>query len=158
MTKSERRAYDRFLRHVEAGDDLNGDPEDAPRAELYFVERVRSAREQQQKNKRMRTSSKYIDNRFASGTSNVSEQLFSKVTQIMTPTSRRMNSSTLEAIVLLKINSELWCAELVQEILYEEEAERKNKTPTSVESMASGGSRASGDVENDSGEDSEDDS
>ena len=45
MTKSERRAYDRFLRHVEAGDDLNGDPEDTPRAELYFVERVRSARE-----------------------------------------------------------------------------------------------------------------
>ena len=69
-----------------------------------------------------------------------------------------MDPSTFESILLLKINSDLWDAKVVQEILDEEEAERKNKTPTSLESMASGGSRASGDVENDSGEDSEDDS
>ena len=45
----------------------------------------------------------------------------------MTPTRRRMYPSTLESILLLKINSDLWDAELVQEIL-DEEAERKNKT------------------------------
>ena len=46
----------------------------------------------------------------------------------MTPTRRRTDPSTLESILLLKINSEHWDAELVQEILHEEEAERKNKT------------------------------
>ena len=61
-----------------------------------------------------------------------------------------MDPSTLESILLLKINSDLWDAELVQEILDEEEAERKNKTPTSLESMASaGGSRNSVDDKND---------
>ena len=48
----------------------------------------------------------------------------------MTPTRRRMDPSTLESILLLKINSDLWGAELVQEILDEENAKRKNKTPT----------------------------
>jgi hypothetical protein len=156
MTESERRACERFLRPVETGEGLNDDPEDAPRTELSFVDRIRSNREEQE-NKRMRTSSKYVDTRFASGTSNVCEQLFSKAKHIMTPTRRRMDPSTLEAILLLKINSDLWDAELIQKILDEEEAERKNKTPTSVESMASGGSRESGDGENDSEEDSEDD-
>jgi len=156
MTESERRACERFLRPVETGEGLNDDPEDASRTELSFVDRIRSNREEQE-NKRMRTSSKYVDTRFASGTSNVCEQLFSKAKHIMTPTRRRMDPSTLEAILLLKINSDLWDAELIQKILDEEEAERKNKTPTSVESMASGGSRESGDGENDSEEDSEDD-
>jgi len=41
--------------------------------------------------------------------------------------------------------------------LDEQEAERKNKTPTRVESIASVDSRASGDGENDSEEDSDDD-
>jgi len=85
---------------------LNDDSEDAPRAEVSFVERIRSAREEQE-NKRMRTSSKYVDTRFVSGTSNVCEQLFSKAKYIMTPTRRRMDPSTLESILLLKINSDL---------------------------------------------------
>jgi len=37
-----------------------------------------------------------------------------------------MDPSTLEAILLLKINSDLWDAELIQEILDEQEAEIKN--------------------------------
>ena len=89
--------------------------EDAPRAEVSYVERIRFAREDLE-NKRMRTSSKYVDTRFVSGTSNVCEQLFSKAKHIMTPTRRRMDPSTLESILLLKINSDLWDAELVQEI------------------------------------------
>ena len=68
----------------------------------------------------------------------------------MTPTRRRMDPSTLEIILLLKINSDLWDAELVQEILDGEVAERKNKSPTSLESMASvGGSRESVDAKSD---------
>ena len=131
--------------------------EDAPRAEVSFVERIRSAREDLE-NKCMRISSKYVDTRFVSGTSNVCEQLFSKAKHIMTPTRRRMDPSTLESILLLKINSDLWDAELVQEILDEEEAERKNKTPTSLESMTSaGGSRENVDDKNDSDLSSEDD-
>ena len=90
-------------------------------------------------------------------TSNVCEQLFSKAKHIMTPTRRRMDPSTLESFLLLKINSDLWDAELVQEILDEEEAERKNKTPTSLESMTSaGGSRDNVDDKNDSDLSSED--
>ena len=150
LTESEKRACERFLRPVQTGDDLNDDSEDAPRAEVSFVERIRSAREEQE-NKRIRTSSKYVDTRFASGTSNICEQLFSKAKHIMTPTRRRMDPSTLEGILLLKINSDLWDAELVQEILDDEEAERKNKTPTSLESISSaGGSIESVDDENDS--------
>jgi len=107
----------------------------------------------------MCTCSKYVDTRFSSGTSNVCERLISKAKHIMTPTRRRMGPSTLEAILLLKIISDLWDAELIQKILDEEEAERKKKIPTSpsVESIASGGSRENVDNENDSEEDSEDD-
>ena len=91
---------------------MNDDSEDAPRAEASFVERIRSAREDLE-NKRMRTSSnKYVDTRYVSGTSNVCKQLFSKAKRIMTPTRRRMDASTLESIFLLKINSNLWDAEL----------------------------------------------
>ena len=60
LTESEKRACERFLRPVQTGDDLNDDSEDAPRAEVSFVERIRSAREEQE-NKRIRTSSKYVD-------------------------------------------------------------------------------------------------
>ena len=137
---------------------MNDDSEDAPRAEVSFVEQNRSAHEELE-HKRMRTSSKYVDTRFVLETSNVCEQLFSKAKHIMTPTRRRMDPSTLESILLLKINSDLWDAELVQEILDEEEAERKNKTPTSLESMTSAadGSRESVDDKNDFELSSEDD-
>ena len=97
---------------------MNDNSEDAPRAEVSFVERIRSAHEELE-NKRMRTSSKYVDTRFVSGTSNVCEQLFSKAKHIMTLTRRRMDPSTLESILLLKIKSDLWDAELVLEILDE---------------------------------------
>ena len=97
---------------------MNDNSEDAPRAEVSFVERIRSAHEELE-NKRMRTSSKYVDTRFVSGTNNVCEQLFSKAKHIMTLTRRRMDPSTLESILLLKIKSDLWDAELVLEILDE---------------------------------------
>ena len=134
------------------------DSEDAPRTEVSFVERIQSGRKEL-KNKRMRTSNKYVDTRFVSGTSNVWEQLFFKAKYIMTLTRRRMDPSTLESILLLKINSDLWDAELVLEILDEEEDERKNKIPRSLESMtsAAGGSRESVDDKNDSVLSSEDD-
>jgi len=62
----------------------------------------------------MRTSSKYVDTRFASGTSNIREQLFFKKTHIITPTRRRIDPCTLAAILLLKINSDLLDAELIE--------------------------------------------
>ena len=68
-----------------------------------------------------------------------------------------MDPSNLKAILLLEIFPDLWNAELVQEILNEEVAERRNIAPTSVESMTPDGSRASGGGKNDSEEDSEDD-
>jgi len=67
-----------------------------------------------------------------------------------------MDPSILEAILLVKVILDLWDAELVQEILNEEKAEKKNNSPTSVESMNAGGLRASGVGENDSEQHSED--
>ena len=42
----------------------------------------------------------------------------------MTPTRRRMDPSTLEDILLLKFNTDLWNAQLVQKVIKEE----KDKT------------------------------
>ena len=93
---------------------------------------MHSAREELE-NKCIRTNTKYVDTRFVSGTSKVCEQLFSKAKHVMTPTRRRMDPLTLEAILLLKINSNLWAAELIELILDEEVAARKYTQPTSIE-------------------------
>ena len=64
-TESEKRACKNFLRPVQTEHDLIDDSEDAPRIEVSFVERIQSALEEL-KNKRMRTSNKYVDTRFVS--------------------------------------------------------------------------------------------
>ena len=71
---------------------------------------------------------------FVSGTSKVCEQLFSKAKHVMTPTRRRMDSLTLEAFLLLKIDSDLWATELIEEILDEAVAARKyTPSPLNIE-------------------------
>ena len=67
MTESKRRACEWFLRPIEARDYLNDAPEDVSITEQNeFNPPVKNG-----KIKRLRTSSKYVDTRFASGTSNL---------------------------------------------------------------------------------------
>ena len=59
----------------------------------------------------------------------------------MTPTRRRMDPSTLEDILLLKFNTDLWNAQLVQKIIKEEKDQNSLYTPWSASTLtsASGG-------------------
>ena len=65
----------------------------------------------------------------------------------MTPTRRRMDPSTLEDILLLKFNTDLWNAQLVQKIIEEEKDQNSLRTPgsasTLLTSASSGGSSGS---------------
>jgi len=75
----------------------------------------------QSKKQRLPSTSKYINTLCVAPVSNIREQLFSRAKHIiMTPTRRRMDPSTLEDIFILKFNTDLWSAQLVQTILQEE--------------------------------------
>ena len=60
----------------------------------------------------------------------------------MTPTRRRMDPSTLEDIFILKFNTDLWSAQLVQTILQEEKDWQSLCAPGSASALttATGGS------------------
>ena len=58
----------------------------------------------------------------------------------MTPTRRRMDPSTLEDILLLKFNTDLWNAQLVQKIIKEEKDQNSLCTPGSASTLTSASS------------------
>jgi hypothetical protein len=64
--------------------------------------------------KRKATTSRYVDTSFIPPTSNVVERLFSQAKSIYTP-HRPLSTTTLENILFLKTNSELWDASLFDE-------------------------------------------
>ena len=60
----------------------------------------------------------------------------------MTPNHRHMDLSTLEDIMILKFNTDLWNAELIELILQEEKIARSLATPSTgrTSSSTTGGS------------------
>jgi len=55
----------------------------------------------------------------------------------MTPTRRRMeDSSTLEDILILKLNTDLWSSQTIQQIIQEEKEEIGLHTPGSTSTLA----------------------
>ena len=112
MNVAEKITCQRFLRpQVEISTDSAGGSTSHPAAALSLVERVQLACESADiKSKRI---SKYIDTIFVSRTSNICEQVFSKAKHIMTPSRQRMDLLTLETILFLKVNEDLWNEETI---------------------------------------------
>ena len=100
-----------------------------------------------EKKQTLHSTSKYVNALIVAPTSDICEQLFSRAKHIMTPTRRRMDPSTLEDILLLKFNTDLWNAQLVQKIIEEEKDQNSLRTPgsasTLLTSASSGGSSGS---------------
>ena len=65
----------------------------------------------------------------------------------MTPNRRRMDPSTLEDILILKFNTDLWSAQFVQTILQEDNKDQNSLctpgSPASTLTTATGGSSSS---------------
>jgi len=74
--------------------------------------------------------------------SDVCERLFSRASLVMTPNRKQMDPSTLEMILMLRTNMELWDATTIQQIMdSEKDAARQRRdqirTPSTTSSSSS---------------------
>ena len=106
LNAQEKRAVSQFLKNVpDRAVSRNEERKEEP--ELSFIERMR-LKDAQSKKQRLSSTSKYINTFIVAPTSDICEQLFSRAKNIMTPNRRRMDPSTLEDILILKLNTDLW--------------------------------------------------
>ncbi len=64
---------------------------------------------------------------YVSPTSNACERLFSRAKLIMRPHRRHMDPSTLEAILMLRMNKEMWDKITIQKVLIKDKQDRAAK-------------------------------
>jgi hypothetical protein len=97
LKNHERRAVLQFLKNA-SGQAVSKNEERKEEPGLSFIEGCAI------KKQRLQSSSKYINTLIVAPVSDICEQVFSRAKYIMIPTRRRMDSSTLEDILLLKFN------------------------------------------------------
>ncbi len=89
---------------------------------LSFVERILHT--QEDAHKRRKVTGQYESTAHISPTSNICERLFSRAKLVMRPHRRHMDPSTLEAILLLRTNRDLWDEVCIQKIMIKDSSER----------------------------------
>jgi hypothetical protein len=87
-------------------------------AQLSFAERALKRQRVQDKTE----GSKYVNTRFLLPTSCVVERLFSQAKRVFSPHRRRLNTKTLEALLFLNQNRELWNLSTVALVVNERDA------------------------------------
>ena len=69
------------------------------------------------KEKKKRKKSKYKSTYHTSPTSSICERLFSRASHVMTPNRRLMGTETLEIVLMLRFNNDLWNSETIQQCM-----------------------------------------
>ncbi len=104
---------------------IQQDIHDHDASEMGFVERILHT--QDDAHKRRKVASQYESTAHVCPTSNACERLFSRAKLVMRPHRRHMDPSTLEAILMLRMNKDMWDEVTIQKIMSKDRQEKAAK-------------------------------
>jgi hypothetical protein len=104
---------------------IQHDAQDHEDSEMGFVERILHT--QDDAHKRRKVVSQYESTAHVCPTSNACERLFSRAKLVMRPHRRHMDPSTLEAILMLRMNKDMWDEVTIQKIITKDRQEKAAK-------------------------------
>jgi len=148
LSLNEKKAIEFYVESAVEEKESDSD-EGVPPAFASIVAMASAQAEAEQRVKRSRINGQIRPMRHLSPTSNIVERLFSNAKLIMTDQRRKMDPSTLETILMLKLNKDLWDARDIERLRRqkadERAAERRASLPSPMLSTPapSGGSGAS---------------
>ena len=108
---------------------------------MSFVERM--LYNQDEVNKRRKVVAQYHSTLHVSPTSNVSERLFSRAKLVMRPHRRLMDPSTLETLLMLRMNKDNWNVNVIQHVINKATADRKKSIAAALARHARKGTESS---------------
>ena len=108
LTKTEKESVEFLLLPIATEDDEDADDLDSSSILQIALKN---------KEKKKRKKSKYRSTYHTSPTSNICERLFSRASHVMTPNRRLMGTETLEIVLMLRFNNDLWDPETIQQCM-----------------------------------------
>ena len=117
----------------------DGEPVDE--SNMSFVERMLYS--QDEVNKRRKVVAQHHSTLHVSPTSNICERLFSRAKLVMRPHRRLMDMSTLETLLMLRMNKDHWNVNDIQNVINKAAADRKNSIAAALARHAREGAESS---------------
>ena len=108
---------------------------------VSFVERM--LHNQDKGNKHRKAVAQYHSTLRVSPTSNVCERLFSRAKLVMRPHRRLMDPSTLETLLMLRMNKDHWNVNVIQHVINKAAADRKKSITAALARHAREGAESS---------------